>query len=202
MTSCLSYRGRIRNSTTSMSLQSAPQFFLRATHWRDGLLFDLCASILEALWVLIISSISLMVLSIRFGLNSVGVDFIGAFLITFSSTLHPTEVIIYVTGILSSTTAYFLVRIRLLRSHIVRLALIFLVTAAIFLLATPLFIAGLDSPPRNEGFATTLAVFLALAALVVWIFSLLSQRRIIEKGSIPISGDLRGREIAKNIEGS
>ena len=183
-----------------MMWRELQQLVLKTTQWRDGILVDMCSALMEAICVLIISSLSIMVLSIQYGLDNVGVGFLEAFFTTIFSTLHPTEVIIYVTGILSSTTAYFLVRIRFMRPYIGRLIGIFLVTFAIFFFATPLYISGLESAPQNEDFAATLAAVLGVLALAVWTFSLFSQRRIFERGSIPFSGDLRGREIAENIE--
>ena len=185
-----------------MSGRKRKSLFLRARQWQDGIPYDIFTAFGEALCVLIISSISLTLLSINYGLETAGIGPVEAFRYTFASTLQPTQVITYVAGILSSTTAFFLLRLPLMRPHIVRLILIIVVTGFIFVLATPLFIAGLKSQPANAVFATDLATILGLLALAVWLYSLYSQRRILERGSIDFSGDRRGREIADKIENS
>ena len=163
---------------------------------------NLMVVIFEACLVLVISCLSLIVLSINYGLNTDGITLLDAIITTITSTLQPTEMIIYVTGILSSTTAYFIVRIRLsvFRRYITQVMGILIGTFALFWVATPLFISGLDGQPANQELATTLAVGLGIATLVLWLFSLYSQRHIIE--NIEVSGDRRGREIAANIENS
>ena len=80
---------------------------------------DIFSTLVEAVLVLIISSLSLMILSIQFGLNNKDIGFFEAISNTLQVALHPTESIIYVTGILSSTTAYFLLRLTHVRKHIV-----------------------------------------------------------------------------------
>ena len=154
----------------------------------------------EALVILSFSSASLILLGINYGLNTENVKFFDAFLTPFFSSLQPTEMIIYLTGLLSSTTGYFVFRIRTLKPYIVRMVIILLTTCVLLWISTPLFIAGLETTPKNPEFAATLAKGLGISALVLWWYSLYSQRSIFEKG-IDFSGDRRGRDIAKKLEG-
>lgn len=169
-------------------------------NWKK-IVIDIFSATGEALVVVVLSSLSLIILGINYGLNTDNVNFFDAFLTPFLSTLRPTEMIIYVTGILSSTTGYFLLRISALRPHIVRVIIILLITGVLFWLSTPLFIAGLETTPKNQEFATTLAKVLGISALSLWWYSLYSQRRVFEK-AVDFSGDRRGKEIAKNVENS
>ena len=173
--------------------------FRKIIEWKNRILIDGVSATGESVVVLFLSSLSLIILGINYGLDTKNISFFDAFLIPITSALRPTEMIIYVTGILSSTTAYFIFRISALRSHIVRVVCILLLACVLFWASTPLFIAGLEKTPENPEFATTLAKGLGIFALLLWWFSLFSQRRILEK-SATVSGDRRGREIAKNLE--
>ena len=171
------------------------------THWKSRAVIDFLFAVFEAVVVLAISGLSLIILSIYYGLNTVGVDFIDATITTITSTLNPTEMIVYVTGILSSTTAYFLVRLNALTRHTVHVIIIFAGVATVFWLATPLFIVGLETTPINQEFTWNLAITLGVGTLALWLYSLFIQRQIF-KMPIPISGDERGNEIARNVENS
>lgn len=177
--------------------ERASKFF----YWKNWLLADCMGSLFEALVVLAIAYIYLVVLSIDFALSNQGVDLFEAIKKTVKSTLRPTEVIIYVAAILSSTTAYFVARLRTLRKFIKRIALILLATAVLFWFAIPLFIFGLQGAPANEAFAEWLAVLLGVGAICIWLYSLFTQRRMFER-EVDISGDRRGREIARIVGGT
>ena len=174
------------------------QRIVQIMEWKSRLLIDGVLSVVEALWVLVISSLYLLVLSFNHGLNTEGVGLIESLKYTVSSTLHPTETIIYITGILSSSTAYFVVRFNACGRHIKRVGLLLSATAVLFWIATPLFMAGLPGEPANEAFAAGVATVLAVAAIAVWLYSLFSQRRIFERQA-SIDGDRRGHEITRNV---
>ena len=148
--------------------------------------------------MLLISGISLLTLSLKYGLTTDGVGLFDALEATIIDTFRPTDMIVYVAAILASTTAYFIVRIKSLKPHVVRMSFIFMLTAGLLWLATPLFLAGLDETLVNQQLAMSFAKWLGLVTLVLWLFSLFSQRRIFETRFVP-SGDNRGDEIAKNI---
>ena len=175
--------------------------FRKIINWENRILVDGVSAFSEALIVLLLSSLSLIILGINYGLSTDNVGVFEAFYIPVTSTLHPTEMITYVTGILSSTTAYFLVRISVLKLHSLRVFPILIATFVLFWVATPFFIAGLETTPKNQEFTMFLTSFLAISTLTLWLYSLFTQRRIFEK-SVTISGDSRGNEIAKNVEGS
>ena len=170
----------------------------RVIQWNNRLLVDVVFSIVEAVVVLVISYLYLIVLSFNYGLGTEDVNFFDAFRHAVSSTMHPTEMITYVTGVLSSTTAYFVVRLVILKTHIKRVLFILLATAILFWIATPLFISGLQGAPVNQAFAVGIAKIVGVGAVCIWLFSLFSQRRIFERGFEP-DGDRRGKEIAKNV---
>ena len=173
--------------------------FWSVIDWKDRLLVDVVASVIEACLVLLISSLYLIVLAMKHGLDTEGIGLREAFGATVDSALRPTEIIVYVTGVLSSTTAYFAVRVVWLKAHIKIILGIFAATAILFWVATPLFMSGLQSPPANETLAIDVAVGIGICAVALWLISLFSQRRIFDRGDIPISGDRRGREIASNV---
>ena len=108
--------------------------------------------------------------------------------------------IIYITGVLSSTTAYFIARLKDLKTHVLPVVFILLSTACLFWITIPLFISGLQSEPANQTFAVWLAKTVGFLALCIWLCSLFIQRRIF-KQDITIGGDHRGNEIAKNVGG-
>ena len=169
--------------------------------WRDSFILDFVKAVLEATIVLLISSISLIVLSLNYGLETTGISLYDAAFTTFSSSLQPTEVIIYITGILSSTTAYYLVRIASVRRYYLRVIVIVCTPFILFFFATPLFLSGLDGGPANQQLAIGLASTLGVSAAFLWLIALFNQRRIFER-HVSIAGDQRGYQIAKSIEKS
>lgn len=188
-----------------MKLFSLPSILwngiLSVVRWRDGLLYDGALAVVEAGVVLVFSQLALLAMSISYGLDTEGAGLVEAFKTVFVSTYRPTEMIIYVTGILSSTTAYIIARPRVLKQHGKRVMLMLLGAGALFWIATPLFVAGIDGAPANKGFAVNLAVGLGVAALVLWLYSLFSQRRLFERG-VRVRGDTLGQMIANEIEES
>ena len=166
--------------------------------WRNGLLADCAFSLAEATIVLFISSLYLLLLSINYGLATKGVDFVDAVRHTIASTLHPTEAFTYVTGILSSTVAYFVIRLRVCGKRILRILVLLTITGFLCWIATPLFVAGLHGKPANEEFAAAIARVVAIGAAAIWLYSLFSQRRVFER-QVNFDGDRRGREIAEKV---
>ena len=176
------------------------QLYTKVIHWKNKIVVDIFSTLLEAILVLAISSLSLMLWSIQFGLYTEDVGIVEAISRTMRVALHPTDSIIYVTGILSSTTAYFILRLTLIKEYIVRVVMIFIITFATFFLATPLFISGLSDPPTNPRFALVVSIILGIIATAIWTYSLFSQRRIFEQLPIPTNLDDRGIEIAAKVE--
>ena len=168
--------------------------------WKDQILKDGILAFLEAVLVLVISSLYLLVLSFHHGLTTTtDVGIVDAIRYTIATTLNATETIIYVTGILSSTTAYFIVRLKSCAKHIKRIVTLLGLTGVAFWVATPLFMSGLQGEPANEAFATGVATVVGVAAALIWLYSLFSQRRIFER-NVTIDGDRRGRELARRVE--
>lgn len=169
--------------------------------WKDRVVLDGIMAIGEALLVLFISFLSIFAIGIKYGLDTTGVNIFDAFHQSFVSYFKPTDVFTYLTGILSSTTAFIIFRLSVLRTYIRRVVLILVMTALSLWLATPLFMAGLVAEPRNREFAGDLAIILVLFAFFVWWFSLFSQRRMLER-SVTVSGDDRGKKMAEKLERS
>ena len=167
--------------------------------WKDQIVKDGFLAFLEAVLVLVISSLYLLVLSFHHGMTTTDVGIVDAIRYTIATTLNATETIIYVTGILSSTTAYFIVRLKSCAKHIKRIVTLLGLTGVAFWVATPLFMSGLQGEPANEAFATGVATVVAVAAALIWLYSLFSQRRIFER-KVTIDGDRRGRELARRVE--
>ena len=167
--------------------------------YRDGLLADVVLSVVEAIVVLFIAHLYLVVLGITYGLSTPGLALVDA-VTAAAGGLRSTEVFTYATGILSSTTGYFLVRLGALKRHALRITTILLCTMGLIWLATPLFIAGLDGEPKNRELASNLALILGLATLLLWLYSLFCKRRIFEHSHSNIGGEERGEQIAKNLE--
>ena len=166
---------------------------------RDRIVGDGVFAIVEALVVLVFSPIPLALQSISYALHTKGVNFIDAFFISLESTIRPTEMIVYITAILSSITAYFFLRIPILKSHLWPTRIFFAIICIIILLATPLFISGLETDPENQELAATFGNFLLIFALFTWLLLLFNQRRVYEK-PLSLSRDNRADEIAKNVE--
>ena len=166
--------------------------------WKHRILVDVFSTFIEACIVLGISGISVLAVSLWSAFTIDGLELFDAFKETTIKTFRLTDMIVYMAAILASTTAYFIVRVKSLKPHIVRMSFIFLITALLLWLATPLLLTGVDETLANRQFALNFAKWLSLATLALWVFSLFSQRRIFEKNYVP-SGDRRGREIVKNI---
>ena len=173
----------------------------RFVDWKDRLIIDWLMACVEASVVLLITNLYLIALSINYGLNKEGIDIWDAFYQTITTSLRITDMITYVAGVLSSTTAYFIIRLGRRKQHIGTIAIILFSTAVIFFIATPLFFSGLENGPANKEFAADLVIIVVISALVILIFSLYSKRRIFEKG-IRISGDSPGKKIAIKLGGS
>lgn len=171
----------------------------RIIDWNDCLLKDVFWSVAEAILVLLITFLYLVVVILNHGLTTDGVGFIDSVRHSLRATIRPTETIIYVTGVLASTTAYFWVRIKECEGYIVRIFVMMAVTLLLFLPATQLFMAGLQDDPKNRDFASGLATVLGSIAFLIWLFSLYNQRRIFERRGA-FKGDARAEKIRERIE--
>ena len=169
--------------------------------WKSGLLPDIVLAAIEALLVLVISHIYWVIPAITHALETPDSTFETAFVATFESMMRPSEVIIYMTAILSASFAYLLIRLRVLKRYTGRVVFILCGAGLLMWLATPLYVAGLKGAPSNEDFAHNLALGLGLAALLIWYYALFNQRRLLERG-VHIDGNRRGDQIARNVERS
>lgn len=183
----------------------APQLLKRrwrqTLHWSKGILRDGTLAGIEAFIVLVISNLAWILLSIKYALENPGVDLPQAITKMFDSLFEPTEVMIYVSAILSPTIAYFVMRLGLLSRRGTHMLLVLPVACLLIWIATPLYFSGLDGSPVNREFALDLAVGLGTSALVLWYLALFAQRRLFER-ELTYRGDRRGVEVAKNVEGS
>jgi len=168
--------------------------------WRARLLTHAVLSFVEAVLVLLMAYVYLIVLSLTYGLDTAGVDLVDSVKETVKARLRPTDMIIYVAGILSSTTGYFVVRLLVLETHVKQVAVILVLTVGLVWVATPLFLSGIQQPPANQPFAAGIAKVVGLGALCIWLWSLFCQRRIFER-EVTLQGDRRGNEIAQNVGG-
>lgn len=168
----------------------------RVTHWRNRLVVDAASAALEASLALFFSSLCVLVLVISYALETSGAGWGDALNAMLSMYFDPTDALQYLTAILSSTTAYTLLRLSGWRDHIFRVVSVLGLTLLLWFFATPLFVAR---EPENVEFAGSLAIWLVSAGLFVWWFSLFSQRRILEKA--PQGHDReRADELTKKLE--
>ena len=172
--------------------------FRRVTGWKNGVVNDCALAIFEAIVVLIFSSLPLITRSLIYAFHNSGVGFVDAFIISYESTIRSTEMMVYITAILSSSTAYFLFRIHVLKSHLWFTRIILVIIFVLIWLATLLFIAGLETDPENKELVVTFGNSLLITALFVWWILLFKQRHIFEK-TVSLSKDNLGDEIAKKI---
>ena len=172
--------------------------FRKATDWKNGILTDVFFAFMEGIFVLFLSSLPLIIRSINYAFHTSGVNFIDAFLVSAKATIHPTEVIVYITAILSSSTAYFIFRIHVLKSHLWSTRIVLAIIFVLIWLATLLFIAGLETDPENQELVVTFSNYLLIVALFAWWLLLFNQRRIFEK-TVSLSKDNLGDKIAKKI---
>ena len=177
------------------------KLFFSIIYWKNKALVDLFFSIVEVLFVLLISHMYLVALTLSYALETVGASFASAFRHAFILIYDPIGIITYGTGVLSSTIAYFIIRLAVLKTHIKSILFIVLFTFILFLLTTPLFISGHQSTHVNQAFALEFAKLASLGALGIWLYSLFSQRRIFDRRII-LDGDRRGKEIAEIVGGS
>lgn len=152
----------------------------------------------EAAVALTCSCLWVLVLVITYGLDTSGVGFVDAVQATLTEHFEPADALQYLTAILSSTTAYTLFRLSGLRNYIYRVVLLLWTPALLWFLATPLLMVP---EPPNEEFAGGLAMFLVVAGLFVWWFSLFNQRRVLERTPVGPSDD-GARRIVKGLENS
>ena len=171
-------------------------FFQRITSWRDGVVVDAMSAAGEAALALFFSSLWVLVLVITIGLRTSDADFGDAALAAIDGNFKAADALQYLTAILSSTTAYTLVRLYGVRDHLPRVVVVLLLTVLLWYAAIPLFVV--PEPPNVE-FAANLAISLITAGLAVWWFSLFSQRRIFERTPTGPSEEGANR-VAKGLE--
>ena len=171
-------------------------FLHRIVSWRDRLVVDAASAAGEAVLALFFSSLSVLVLVITFGLRTSGVGLIEAALAAIDEYFEAADALQYLTAILSSTTAYTLVRLYGVRDHVSRVVVLLLLTVLLWFVAIPLLVVR---EPPNVEFADNLAIGLVTAGLGVWWFSLFSQRRIFER--TPAGPSEEGaKRVAKGLE--
>lgn len=176
------------------------KILVKIVEWKSRLLVDVLFSLLEAVLVLILSNLYLIMLTIHHGLETAGVTIDEALDYVVNTTLGPTEIIIYVTGLLSSTTAYFAIRLFVEKNRLKyrRVYFILLGTAILFWFSIPLFISVPQGVAINLPFAFGMAKVVGLAALFIWFFSLFCQRRIFDR-DIVLGGKSRADVIVENV---
>ena len=145
--------------------------------WRPRVVDGLWAAF-EAGVALSCSLLWLLVLVIRYGLDTSGVGLLEAVQATLTTHFEPADALQYLTAILSSTTAYMLFRLASMRNNIRRAVFLLCAPAFLWFLATPLLMLP---EPSNEQFAGDLAILVVAAGLFVWWFSLFNQRRVLER---------------------
>lgn len=145
--------------------------------WRPRVVDGLWAAC-EAGVALACSFLWLLVLVIRYALDTSGVGFLGAVQATLAQHFESADALQYLTAILSSTTAYMLFRLAAMRNHIRRAVFLLCAPAFLWFLATPLLMVP---EPSNKSFAGGLAILVVVAGLFVWWFSLFNQRRVLER---------------------
>lgn len=159
------------------------------THWKCCAV-DFLFAVLEAIVALAVPALILLISLIHYTLNTADANFSDVIRRIASDEFEPTKIIIYASGILSSTIAYYLVRLNTIRGHITLVTIIFIGAIIILSLGIPFHIIGLGKPPVNQSFALDFAGILIVATSLFWLFSLFIQRRISK--SIPIGSDELG----------
>lgn len=132
----------------------------------------------EALLVIAISYIPFFLITIDYIMSNSGSKFeFDILILVAKSYLKPGEALVYIAGILGSTTAYFILKI--IMSPRKQMAFFFctLSPLALMYFATPVFMADRYNKVTNKDFILSYGITLALASLVVWLLSLFVQRR-------------------------
>ena len=150
----------------------------------------------EAAVALACSGLWVLVLVIKYRLDTSGVGFLDAAQVTLTEHFEPADALQYLTAILSSTTAYTLFRLAGLSKYPYRVIFLVLGPALLWFLATPLLMVP---EPSNEEFAGSFAITLVAAGVLLWWFSLFNQRRVLEKTPTGPS-DAGAKEIIKGLE--
>ena len=168
--------------------------------WAKDILRDVALAALEACIVLLVSNVAWIVISIKYALDNRGMEFPRAFVEMFNSIFEPTEILIYVSAILSPTIAYIVIRVGALRGRAVYILLVLPIACLLIWISTPLYMSGLEGVPPNADFAFELAAVLGVSAIALWYVALFAQRRLFER-RVVLSGDQRGQEIVKRVGG-
>ena len=101
--------------------------------WKDGAILDAVWAAGEALLALLFSFLWVFVLVVDYGLSTSGVGLADATRETFAQYFQATDALEYLTAILSSTTAYTLLRLSDVRDYVRRIVITLLITVLLWL---------------------------------------------------------------------
>ncbi len=155
--------------------------------WKNELLRDIALTMAEAVFILIISYIPFIPLTVDYFVSNAGASFDSNTMTAVAKTLiRPGEVLVYIAGILGSTTAYFIVKMLFSPPRRAEYFVCIIIPLFLIILATPVFMADRYSKIVNMGFVVQYGGVLSIATVCIWIYSLLVQRRPFP---VALSGD-------------
>lgn len=174
--------------------------WLAFTNWREMLPRDVILTLLEAILVLMLSQIPFLFLTIKYNIDNKNAEFsIKTFLFVIHQNVRPGEVLVYISGILSSTTVYFIMRVSRIRYKPTSFLISILGPVILLLSATPTFMADRYDQVANVEFMSNYAISLISIALVLWLYSLFIQRRM--ENAFVYSGDKSANDLIRQVSG-
>ncbi|MGE4337022.1 MAG: hypothetical protein AB7E55_13740 [Pigmentiphaga sp.] len=170
-----------------------------AQEWKRGLIRDMLLTLTEAFFVLAISYIPFVLMTIDHFLSNEQAHFDFETSIGLAKTfVRPGEILVYIAGILGSTTSYFIVKILFSPKRRVEYFLCTMIPFALIWISTPIFMADRYNKIANLGFALQIGAGLGSVAILIWLYSILMQRRDFP---IEVSGNAASDKIVKEIMG-
>ena len=118
--------------------------------------------------------------------------------IVLAKILTPGDSLSYAAGILGSTMAFFLVKIKIFKVNPFMIIIVIIVPMAILFFAAPLYLAEITDQVKNKTFAQEYAFYIIIAAALVWIYSLYQQRVLTE--GVRYDSEAGARDIIDNIQ--
>lgn len=101
------------------------------------------------------------------------------FITILSNNYRTADVLAFSTGLLSSSTAYFIVSYRFFTIRPKTMMLLVIGPLLLVYASTPIFLRDLDGGLAAEGFASTYAQFIMGLVILAWLFAIYQQKAIV-----------------------
>lgn len=151
----------------------------------------------EAIITLIITQIPFWLAIALYALGAAEATFLSS-LYAILDTLSPGDALVYSAGILASSTAYAIMKIRSFRAKPVLMLILILLPILTILSAMPLYIQDANDKIENIEFAQLYVRIVLIVSALLWIHALYQARAFFE---VQLSHNKKSDDIVKNIQG-